>query len=1157
MWRLVCTFTLSIALFGGTSPAARAAEPVEPIDFNRDIRPILSNKCFTCHGPDEGQRSTELRLDRQQSAHAELESGVVAVVPGKPDESELIARITSDDEFTRMPPVDANKQLSEREIELLTEWIRQGGEYALHWSYTPPKRSAVPKVTDDSWPRNAIDRFVLSRLEAEGLAPSPEVDRYTLVRRVCLDLTGLPPTPRQADAFVNDPSPDAYERLVDRLLADPAYGEKRARKWLDLARYADSAGYADDPPRTIWGYRDYVIRAFNENTPFDQFTIEQHAGDLLPEPTIEQLVATAFHRNTMTNNEGGTNDEEFRNVAVVDRVNTTMAVWMGTTMSCAQCHTHKYDPITQTEYFEFLAFFNNTADADRRDESPVVELFTDEQKRQRADWESEKRHLEKSLRTPTPELLASLADWEARITAEPAWQAITPSQVTAKSDAAVTIDEDSAVRVASTADTDVYTVSLPLPGVPVTALRLETLPDESLPNGGPGHGGGNFVLSRITATVTPPANVQTAGRFVRIELPGKSKILSLAEVQILSSGENIAPTGKATQKSVAFAGKPKRAIDGNTDGDYGAGSTTHTNQSDDPWWEVDLKEMRPIDRIAIWNRTDNNLGTRLAGAKLLILNEARKTVYEQILVQPPLPSTEIDVGGPQPLSFVAALADFAQEGFPASAVLNNPDPAANGWAIAPRQGQSHALTLLPADPVDAPAGSTLTLSIEQSSKHARHTLGRFRISTTADSRAADRAALPAEVVAILATPADERTPDQKQKLTELYVAAIAPALKPQRERLAEVTKLLADLKPFTTVPVMRRLPEDELRTTRLQHRGNFLDQGETVTAGVPEVFPELPEAASLNRLTLAKWLVSPENPLTARVAVNRMWEGIFGIGIVRTSEEFGSQGEAPSHPALLDWLAVEFMDSGWDQKALLRLIVTSATYRQSAAASPDLYARDPENRLLARGPRFRLPAESIRDQALAAAGLLGRAMYGEPVRPPQPSLGLNAAFGGSTDWKTSAGEDRYRRGIYTSWRRSNPYPSMATFDAPNREVCTLRRPRTNTPLQALVTLNDPVYVEAAQGLARLIVAADGSTAEKAEFGLRRCVIRPAKEEEIAAVVQLYEDMKTEYSADPEAAMKLATDPLGPLPEGANAAEYAAWTVVANVLLNLDEILAKP
>ena len=750
-----------------------------PVDFNRDVRPILSNTCFACHGPDEKTRKARLRLDTRDGA---TES---AVVPGKPDASELIARLTADD-HGRMPPAKTGKTLTPREVEVLTKWVKQGAPYAEHWSYVKPVRPAVPVVQNPGVPvRNAIDAFVLARLRKEGLAPSPEADRYTLARRVSLDLTGLPPTAAEADAFVKDRSPDAYEKLVDRLLAKPAYGEHWARMWLDLARYADSAGYADDPLRVIWKYRDYVINSFNANQPFDRFTVEQLAGDLLPNPTTGQLVATAYHRNTMTNSEGGTNDEEFRNVAVVDRVNTTYMVWMGTSMACAQCHTHKYDPISQTEYFASLAFFNNTADADRQDESPTIPFWTDAELNRRNELEALVTDLEDLLKDKKP------AEWKA-----------------------------------------------------------------------------------------------------------------------------------------------------------------------------------------------------------------------------------------------------------------------------------------------------------------------------------------------------------------------------ERDRLVALKKELAALKPATTVPVMRELAGKDRRKTRLQYRGNFQDLGNEVAERTPSAFHGFPADAPKNRLGFANWLVGPDNPLTARVTVNRFWEQIFGVGLVRTSEEFGAQGELPSHPDLLDWLAVEFQ-SDWDVKRLLRLMVTSSAYRQTAKVTPELYERDPENRLLARGPRVRLTAEMVRDQALAAAGLLSAKTLGPSVKPPQPNLGVSAAFGGAIDWQPSAGEDRYRRGLYTTWRRSNPYPSMSTFDAPNRDICVVRRARTNTPLQALVTMNDPVYVEAAQALARRAIDKGGKTpAEKAAFAFRACLVRPPTDAEVERLVTLYEQSRSRFAAEPAKAADFATKPLGPLPKGVDVVDAAAWTVVANVLMNLDEILMK-
>ena len=1156
MWACGVGLLLTTAC-GAEEGAARSS-----IDFNQDIRPILSNACFRCHGPDAAERqggSEGLRLDVPTGADGALADlgGYAAIVPGNPEVSELIVRITSDDPDLRMPPVEGGDRLSDRDIELLTEWIRSGAEYATHWSYAAPVRPASPAVGNTGWIRNPIDSFILARLEREGLSPSPEADRTALIRRVALDLTGLPPTIEEVDEFLADEQDGAYERMVDRMLAKEAYGEHMARMWLDLARYADSAGYADDPPRTIWAYRDYVIRAFNRNLPFDQFTIEQIAGDLLPEPTEEQLVATAFHRNTMTNNEGGTNDEEFRNVAIVDRVNTTLAVWMGTTISCAQCHSHKFDPITQEEYFRLFAFFNQSQDADRKDESPFIEIYTDEQRTQEAAWRTEIARLEEVLRTRTPELATAQEEWEARLSVEPAWRTVTPSEVTASEDVGIASDADGVVTTERPAKSAVFTAEWQTDAAEtLTALRLEALADESLPGGGPGHASGNFVVTRVSASITPPDGSRLKGRYVRVELPGSQKLLSLAEVQVFSGADNVALKGVASQSSTAFEGPAELAIDGNTDGRYRqAASTTHTAQSDNPWWEVDLHEVLPVDRIAVWNRTDGNLQSRLNGFRVVLLDENRDPVWEQTQAEAPATSVELSLSGVRGVSFANALSDYAQPSFEPAGVLDAKEPNATGWAVGGALGRSHALTLIAAAPVEIEAGSRLTVRIEQLSPHENHTLGRFRLSVTDDPRAAEFAGIPTDVAGILQKAAGERSADEAKRLADYYLT-IAPALQPQRERLAKVRQQLAEMKPYTTVPVMRDLAADQRRTTKIQLRGNYLVTTDEVSEGIPEVFHDLPEGEALNRLALAKWLVARDNPLTARVMVNRFWEKLFGTGLVATSEEFGSQGELPSHPRLLDWLAVEFMENGWDMKAMLRLIVTSATYRQSSRVTPELIELDPDNRLLARGPRFRLPAETIRDQALFVSGLLSPKMYGPPVRPPQPSLGVSAAFGSGIDWQTSEGEDRYRRGLYTNWRRSNPYPSMVAFDAPNREVCTLRRDRTNTPLQALVTLNDPVYVEAAQALARRIAAWEGTVEEQVEFGFRCVLARRPGDIERARLVALYEAAAEEFSEQPEKAIKMATDPLGPAPDGMDVNQLAAWTVVSNVLLNLDETFLK-
>jgi hypothetical protein len=632
-------------------------------------------------------------------------------------------------------------------------------------------------------------------------------------------------------------------------------------------------------------------------------------------------------------------------------------------------------------------------------------------------------------------------------------------------------------------------------------------------------------------------------------------MLSLAEVQAFSGADNVALKGVASQSSTDYAGPAELAIDGNTDGRYHeAKSTTHTAASDNPWWEVDLQSQQPIDRIVVWNRTDNNLQARLAGCRVQLLNEQREPVWEQVLAEAPQSSADLSLSGVRAIPFALALSDYAQPDFEPAKVLDG-DSEKTGWAVGGAVGQSHSLTLIASAPVEYSAGSELSIVIEQRSSFENHTLGRFRLAVTDDSRAVEFAALPVDLATILKTPADQRNEAQRTRLAEHYLT-MAPALQPQRDRLAEVRRLLAEVKPTTTVPVMRELPEGQRRRTLIQLRGNWLATSDEVFAGVPDAFHDLPDGAAVDRLALAQWLVARDNPLTARVMVNRFWEKLFGVGIVETSEEFGSQGEPPTHPELLDWLAVEFMESGWDMKGMLRLMVTSAAYRQSSRVTPELHERDPDNRLIARGPRIRLSAEEVRDQALFVSGLLSRRMFGEPVRPPQPALGISAAFGSGIDWQTSDGENRYRRGLYTTWRRSNPYPSMVTFDAPNREVCTLRRARTNTPLQALVTLNDPVYVEAAQALARQMAAHDGDTVARVTFGFRLCLARPPHEAELSRLVTLYETARAEFAAAPDEALAMATNPLGPLPDGADAADLAAWTVVGNVLLNLDETFMK-
>jgi hypothetical protein len=1132
----------------------------ENIQFNRDIRPILSENCFECHGPDQATRkggNGGLRLDTIEGATEDL-GGSAAILPGNPKGSLLISRIKTHDQDDIMPPLETGKEVSDEEIDLLERWIQQGAPYQIHWSYELPIRPQPPVVEkEEASVRNAIDQFILKRAHENGLKQSQEADRHSLARRVALDLTGLPPTLEEAEKFVKDTDVHAFEHYVDRLLKKDAFGEHWARHWLDQARYADSAGYADDPPRTIWGYRDYVIKSFNDNKPFDTFTIEQLAGDLLPNPTEEQLIATAFHRNTMTNNEGGTNDEEFRNVAVVDRVNTTWAVWMGTTMACAQCHTHKYDPITQEEYFQFFDILNQTEDADRRNEAPLITLHTAEQKKQIKDLEDEQKQLQQILKSPSPEIEADRREWEKMLSSNPEWSVLKPDRLSATEGVSLRVDTDQVIRASSPVKNGDYQVEFIVSeNKTLTGLKLETIPQNDLPKGGAGFADGNFILSGIDAQLIPSSGKEIEGQFVRFQIKGRNKILSLAEVQVFQGEVNLALNGKAKQSTTAFGGNAELAIDGNVNGDYpGAKSTTHTEISKDPWWELDLGKSESINRIAIWNRTDGNIHNRLDGVKIELLDASRKVVWSEVVTKAPRKSVSFELDGSRALNFTQAHASFSQKGFHASNLVKENKQASPGWAIAPKVNQPHHLTLLLDHSVEIPAGSKLSINLRHSEKIANSNLGAFRFSMTSDEEASLMARTPMAILGLVNTPGEERNQADERRILDYYLT-IAPSLDDERKRLATVKKEIEGIKPYTTVPILKALKQNQRRETHIQRRGNYLDKTDLVKPGIPSVFANGLTEMPQDRLSVAKWLVSRNNPLTARVIVNRLWESVFGLGLVRTSEEFGAQGDLPTHPDLLDWLAVEFMDSGWDVKHMLKMIVTSATYRQTSKVNPTQLAADPDNQWLARGPRVRLSAESIRDQALLVSGLLSEKMFGSSVNPPQPKLGLNAAFGSGIDWKTSEGEDRYRRGLYTTWRRSNPYPSMATFDAPNREVCILKRDRSNTPLQALVTLNDPAFVETAQALARRMAQSAANPSGKITHGFRLCLTRPPSKQEQAYLLKLYTEAYSTYVDLEEEAFTLAGQSADKTSPQEDVRDLAALTVVANVLLNLDEVLMK-
>jgi len=992
------------------------------VDFDRDIKPIFANRCYECHG--EKKQKSGIRFDRKASVFHGGDEGKPLVIPGKSSDSILIQRVTSNDEDEVMPP--KGERLSAEQITLLRSWIDAGAAWPegkvadkKHWAYEKPVQPALPKVTDSKWPQNALDYFVLERLDREKLKPSPEADRATLLRRVSLDLIGLPPTLQEVDEFVADRSSKAYEKVVDRLLASPHYGERWARLWLDLARYADTQGYEKDDRRTIWPYRDWVINALNRDLPFDEFTIEQLAGDLLPGATREQKVATGFHRNTLTNTEGGTDDEEFRHEAVVDRVNTTMSVWTGSTFMCAQCHNHKYDPFTMREYYQMYALLNQTADADRPDESPIIKLPTTKQEAEMARIEKDLSAADAEYKAENPEIKIAREKWESDTLAQVNnWKFLDAKETHSAGGATLTKTNDLSIIAGGTnAPNDSYSITASTDLKQITGVRLEVIPDASLPQKSLGR--------------------QPNGRFV----------LTGFEV------------------SWAPKDKPEAA---------------------------------------------------------------------------------------QPLEFSKAEADYNQENYHITNVISGIKTNA-GWATGAHEEKGRVERVAwftSSNPVEIPDDAILTVTLRHNSKWPEANLGRFRLSVTGMDPVTPPPKLPEKVRAILVSM--ERSEKDKKEL-DRHFRSVASELKTVRDKIAELKKQQSQLEAaIPRSPVMEAMAKP--RDTHMLIRGGFLSKGDKIGPGFPAVLTNVKsgESTNLTRLDLARWLVSEENPLTARVTVNRIWEQYFGIGLVETSEDFGTQGEPPSHPQLLDWLATELMRDSWSLKALHKTIVMSAAYRQSSKPTPELIQRDPYNRLLARGPRVRLEAEMIRDQALAISGLLSHKLGGPSVFPPQPDGLWQVVYSGDA-WNTSKGEDRYRRGLYTFWRRTMPHPAMTTFDAPSREFCVVKRTRSNTPLQALNLLNDPAYIEAAQAVARRIVNEGGSTDdERAAYGLRLCVLRKPDAAEVTRLTALYREQLAHFESDSDAARKMAGAKCDP----ERAASAAAWTVVANVLLNLDELITK-
>lgn len=1025
---------LLIAAIGENRTAAQ-----DSIDFNRDIRPILSDRCYQCHGPDEQERHGGLRLDLPEAAKAELDSGETAVVPGDTDASALIYRITTDDESLQMPPSESNKSLTQAEVDLLTEWIEQGAAFTQHWSFVPPKRPQPPQVESNQTLRNPIDQFIVKRLAKEGLQQSPEADKATLLRRVTLDLTGLPPTPEELEAFLKDNSSNAYERVVDRLLASPRYAEHRARYWLDAARYGDTHGLHLDNMRQMWPYRDWVIQAFDNNMPYDEFVIKQLAGDLLPDATVEDRVASGFNRCNVTTSEGGSIAAEYRVRYAVDRVETTSTVFMGLTAGCAVCHDHKFDPISQTEFYELYAYFFNFAENEMDGNAllppPVVAVPQPE-------YELRKRDIAKQRNAIQQQITEKLAAIDYR---EPANQEVAPAEF------------DDYVWIA-----------------------------DDVPTGGKAQG--NSPWQFVTADKHPVhqgerAHMRKANGLSQHFFTDATQPIRIGEGDVLFAHVFLDPENPPKEIMLQF--------------------------NDGSSW----------DHRAYWGGDAIEWGA--AGT------ESRR------------PMGELPESG-----------TWVRLEVPAQHVGLQPGSMINGWAFTQFDGTVYWDTA--GIKTKTPQGGSHFVSFNKWDQYAQSINGN---------------GLPEPVKAAVAKPADQRSDAETQQLMDYFLEFVyresRDEFDPLHQQLGQLDSELEKLE--NSVPktlVMGDRDPEKWETAYVLKRGEYdqPDKDRPVTPNVPRVLPAMTESQPANRLGLAQWLVADDHPLTARVTVNRLWQQLFGTGIVKTSEDFGSQGEFPSHPELLDWLAVEFRESGWDVKRLLKLMVMSHTYRQSSSVLPEHQQKDAANRLYARGPRFRLDAEAIRDSALFLAGILNDEVGGPSVKPYQPA-GLWSAVGYTSSntarFARDEGEKLYRRSMYTFWKRTSPPPTMQIFDAPSREVCVVRRERTNTPAAALAVLNDVQFVEAARCFAeRLLQQSFDDDVSRLRYAFVAATSREPNAREKEVLLKLLNKMRKQYGADAEAANKLAATGEYPQDDSLDKQEVAAWTIVTSTILNLDEALTK-
>ncbi|MGB4709702.1 MAG: PSD1 and planctomycete cytochrome C domain-containing protein [Fuerstiella sp.] len=994
------------------------------VDFNRDVRPILSNHCFTCHGPDAETREGGLRLDLREAATGAGDSGARAIVPGDVSASEIIRRVTATDPDVHMPPANGPKALDDKQIATLKAWIENGAEYQSHWAFVPVKEPAVPKASGSDWARNDIDHFVFAQLLDKQLKPAAEATRETLIRRVAFDVTGLPPTVDEVDQYLADKSDQAYERMVDRYLKSPAYGEHMARHWLDLARYADTNGYQYDTEREQWVWRDWVIDAYNRNMPFDRFTIEQLAGDMLPDATAQQRLATGFNRNHGITIEGGIIDEEYRTEYVMDRVSTTGGVWLGLTVGCARCHDHKYDPISQREFYQLYSFFNQVPERGMSGFTPSEKIPSPLAGDRQQQLESKLRELRAQLASPV-DLDSDLDKWAGQLAKSSAggWNALTPQTLESSGGSTLTaLDDHSILAGGANPRQDIYDISSQTDALDITAVRLEALTHESLPGGGPGrHSNSNFVLSEFELTAV----------------------------------------------------------------------------------------------------------------------------------------SVVDESKTQVVKFVRAISDYEQANYEVARAINGTVANNDGWAVdGPTRKERATAMFIAEKPFGFAGGTQLRFRLRHEASFATHGIGRARISVTTDAESdLSLQGIPAEIRQIAVTEKAARSAEDAAKLQDYFIAHHDPR-KDLKQRIAAIEQQQANAFPATMI--MQDMPQP--RKTFVLHRGQYNEPTDEVTADVPAVFPSLPKGTAANRLGFAHWLMDPAHPLTARVAVNRYWQRLFGTGLVKTSEDFGVQGSLPSHPELLDWLATEFIRSGWDVKHIQRLMITSATYRQTSRVGAAAYQTDPENRWLARGPRMRLDGEELRDAALLASGLLVNQLGGKSVYPYQPAglwMELNNRPGYSKEYPQGSGDDLYRRSVYTFWKRTVPSPMLKILDAPERESCTIRRSRTNTPSQALVLLNSPQFVEAARHLGERMMKHDSPRLEdKLTFGFRLVTAREPTKPEMAAIFEAFESEQRKLAESPETALKILQVGESEFDSTLDQSQLAAFASIASLYLNLDEAITK-